>query len=146
MEIQIRTACKEDAAAICRLCSEEMGYSCDVALVESKLNQLDSSREAVFFAELDGSAPAGYLHVEKYDVLYFETMANILGLAVSAQYQRNGVGSALIQAAETWAREHGIHLMRLNSGGSRKGAHAFYRKQGYTDVKEQLRFNKRLDK
>lgn len=145
MKIEIRTAREDDADAICRLCSEEMGYPCDIALVKSKLKGLDSSREAVFLAWIDGDTPAGYIHVEKYDVLYFETMANILGLAVSSAYQRNGVGSSLVAAAENWARENHIFLMRLNSGGSRKGAHAFYRKQGYLDEKEQLRFNKRLD-
>lgn len=143
MNLEIRTVCTADAEAISRLCSEELGYPCNAALVEAKLQQLDSRREAVFAAFLEGSA-VGYIHIEKYDVLYFETMANILGLAVSSQHQRKGVGSALIKAAEAWALDRGIRLMRLNSGSTRTGAHVFYRKLGYQNEKTQLRFTKRL--
>lgn len=143
MDLEIRTVCMADAQAISLLCSEEMGYPCDAALVETKLQQLDSRREAVFAAFLEEAA-VGYIHIEKYDVLYFETMANILGLAVSSQHQRKGVGSTLIQAAEAWALDRGIRLMRLNSGSTRTGAHAFYRRLGYQDEKTQLRFTKRL--
>lgn len=35
-------------------------------------------------AEAEGIV-AGFIHIEKYDTLYFETMANILGLAVIAE-------------------------------------------------------------
>ena len=42
------------------------------------------------------------------------------------------------------ARQNGITCMRLNSGSSRTQAHEFYRAQGYTDEKTQLRFIKNL--
>ena len=86
----------------------------------------------------------GYIHVEKYNTLYFETMANILGLAVKSEYQHQGIGKKLIGAAETWAAENGIKTMRLNSSISRTDAHAFYRHLGYGSEKEQLRFTKAL--
>ena len=144
MKPEIRPARREDIDALCRICSEEMGYPCARELVEAKWAGLDPSREAVFVAVLEDSGAVGYIHVERYDVLYFETMANILGLAVREEFQRNGIGKALLSQAEAWAREHGIHLMRLNSGISRKGAHEFYRRQGYLDEKEQLRFTKEI--
>ena len=95
----IRSAAVSDAAAICAICSEELGYPCEIDLVQAKLTRLDPDREAVFVAVLD-NAIVGYVHVEKYDVLFFETMANILGLAVRSDFQHNGVGRALISAAE----------------------------------------------
>lgn len=144
MTPEIRMAQRGDMDALCRICSEEMGYPCAPELVETKWAGLDPDREAVFVAVMGESGAVGYIHVERYDVLYFETMANILGLAVRSDFQRNGIGKALISRAETWARDHGIHLMRLNSGISRKGAHAFYRKQGYVDEKKQLRFTKEI--
>lgn len=112
-------------------------------LVQAKLTRLDPHREAVFVAVLD-NAIVGYVHVEKYDVLYFETMANILGLAVRSDFQHNGVGRALISAAEKWASDNGIKVMRLNSGTERTGAHEFYRRMGYVSEKQQLRFTKKL--
>ena len=140
----VRKALLSDAEAICRISSEEMGYPCDAGLVREKLKNLDPAREAVFVA-MAGDASAGYIHVEKYDVLYFPSMANILGLAVSAASQHLGMGKALLAAAEDWARQQGIRQMRLNSGIDRTGAHAFYRHLGYIDQKKQLRFIKQLD-
>ena len=46
---------------------------------------------------------------------------------------------------EDWARETGIKEIRLNSGMARKGAHEFYRRMGFTDEKEQMRFLKTLE-
>ena len=52
------------------------------------------NREAIFETELDGHqglsldvvcSPAGFIHVEHYDVLYFESIADILRLAVGLE-------------------------------------------------------------
>lgn len=141
--VEVRSALIADSAAICAICSEELGYPCEAELVQSKLAQLDQNREAVFVAVVD-NVIVGYVHVEKYDVLYFETMANILGLAVKSAFQHNGIGRTLIGAAEKWAADKGIRSMRLNSGTARTGAHEFYRHMGYVSEKEQLRFTKEL--
>lgn len=141
--IEIRPADINDAGSICAICNEELGYPCETELVRTKLARLDPDRESVFVAEIDGQ-PAGYVHVERYDLLYSETMANILGLAVKAAFQRSGIGTALIAAAEKWAAENGIKTMRLNSGAERTGAHDFYRRMGYSSEKKQIRFMKEL--
>ena len=145
----------KDAGELCKICSEEMGYECDSDLVKSKIEKLDSKREAVFVAEVEtlqnqgllhgtGTQLVGFIHVERYDVLYFESMANILGLAVKKDFQKQGLGKALLLAAENWTQENGIHLMRLNSGINRTDAHGFYEHLGYVSEKEQKRFLKRL--
>ena len=82
--------------------------------------------------------------VEKYDVLYAGTMANILGLAVELDHRKQGVGKLLVGEAERWAINHDIHAIRLNSGMSRKEAHKFYRNIGYVDEKDQKRFMKMI--
>lgn len=139
----IRRASVEDAAAISRISREDLGYPCQPELVASRLEGLDLPREAVFVAQVEQEV-VGYIHAEKYNTLYFESMVNLLGLAVLADYRRQGIGKTLLSQAESWAREQGIRLVRLNSGASRKGAHAFYRAMGYKDEKEQLRFLKEL--
>ena len=133
----------KDAGELCKICSEEMGYECAPALVKSKIEKLDSKREAVFVAE-EESQLLGFIHVERYEVLYFESMANILGLAVKKDFQKQSLGKALLLAAENWAQENGIHLMRLNSGINRTDAHGFYEHLGYVSEKEQKRFVKNL--
>lgn len=134
----------DDAAAICRISSDDLGYPCDPELVRTKLKKLDHGREEVFVAVTGDSQVVGYLHVEKYDVLYAETMANILGLAVKLDYRKQGIGKLLITETECWAISHDIHAIRLNSGISRKEAHEFYRNLGYTKEKDQKRFMKIL--
>lgn len=163
--VKIRHAAASDIPAMNELFQKDLGYAeCTLEIVEKQFAGLDNSREAVFIAEAestdasgdshDGSPDvtsdarlfpiAGVIHVEKYNVLYFPTMANILGIAVAADFRRQGIGSALLKRAEEWARENGVGSMRLNSGESRKKAHEFYRALGYIDDKKQLRFIKEL--
>ena len=144
-KVKIRQAIASDIPAMNELFRKDLGYAeCRLEIVEKQFAGLDNSREAVFIAEADSGRIAGVIHVEKYNVLYFPTMANILGIAVAADFRRQGIGSALLKRAEEWARENGASSMRLNSGESRKQAHEFYRAQGYTDDKKQLRFIKEL--
>ena len=146
-KVKIRQATTSDIPAMNELFRKDLGYAeCTLEIVENQFAGLDNSRETVFVAEAedDSSHIAGVIHVEKYNVLYFPTMANILGIAVAADFRRQGIGSALLKRAEEWARENGASSMRLNSGESRKQAHEFYRAQGYIDDKKQMRFIKEL--
>ena len=139
----VRPVTCDDAVEVCELCRNDLGYQCDKTLVKERINQLSPEREAVFVAIIDDSV-VGFVHIEKYNTLYFETMANILGLAVSSKYRRRGIGKALVEQAEKWAEENDIELMRLNSGSKRIGAHKFYQTLGYFSEKSQMRFIKRL--
>ena len=141
-KVIIRQATAADIPAMNELFRNDLGYDeCTLKIVENQFAGLDLSREAVFVAECE-SRIAGVIHVEKYNVLYFPPMANILGIAVASDFRRQGIGTALLKQAEAWARQNGITCMRLNSGSSRTQAHEFYRAQGYTDEKTQLRFIK----
>ncbi len=142
--MKVREADTNDAPAICKICAEDLGYECSEEFVLNRLKNLDGGREAVFVAEI-GGALAGFVHAEMYKLLYSEPMINILGLAVSSEHRRQGVGKALISRAENWGKERGIKIVRLNSGNSRKEAHEFYRAMGFDDEKLQMRFIKNLD-
>lgn len=141
--MNVRKADINGASAICRICTDDLGYECSEEFVSNRLKKIDGSREAVFAAEIDGTV-VGYIHAEIYNTLYFASMINILGLAVSRDNRRQGVGRALITCAENWAKEQGINIVRLNSGSSRKEAHKFYRAMGYDNEKMQVRFLKQL--
>ena len=143
MDIKIRKVEIGDADAIRDISAEGLGYSCDLALVQKKIAGLNEAREAVFVAETDGDV-IGYIHIERYDVLYFETMANVLGLSIFKAYHKMGVGKSLLFAAEDWAKQNHIKMLRLNSGMNRTDAHGFYEHLGYVSEKDQKRFVKTL--
>jgi GNAT superfamily N-acetyltransferase len=53
-------------------------------------------------------------------------------MAVQAQYQRQGIGSRLLEAIEQWARENGAELISLGTNlRSNFGAIEFYERHGY---------------
>jgi GNAT superfamily N-acetyltransferase len=141
--IMVRRIRTDDCENIRKICVEELGYECERGLIEARVNELDENREAVFVAESDNRI-VGFIHVEKYKVLYFEDMANILGLAIAKNYQRCGFGKELLKEAEQWAENNNIHMMRLNSGMKRTEAHKFYRAMNFLNEKDQKRFIKRL--
>ena len=140
----IRTAETGDAYSISRISCMELGYECSEEFVLKRLNRLDSSKEAVFAALEDGMA-VGFIHAEIYELLYYEPMVNILGIAVSSAYRRRGIGKALMKKAEEWAKKSGINIIRLNSGAVRKDAQEFYRSTGFDAEKEQICFTKSLE-
>ena len=141
--LKIKEIQLSDAAGIQQISQEDLGYECSLSLVEEKIKSLNTNREQVFVACKDNIV-SGYIHVEKYDTLYFETMCNVLGLAVKKEFQKMGIGKQLLSAGENWAKENGIKYMRVNSGISRVEAHQFYKHMGYESEKEQLRFIKKI--
>lgn len=142
MEITIREASHQDAKAIARLNREAMGYDYPAEDTAQKLEMiLRSDRDKVFVAVADDCV-AGYIHANDYDVLYFPTMKNIMGIAVDSAYRRQGIGKMLLNAVEYWAKETGAEGIRLVSGIERTNAHSFYRNCGFEGGKSQLNFKK----
>ncbi len=54
------------------------------------------------------------------------------------------IGEALMRRVEQWARDAGYREMRLRSNVIRSGAHAFYRRIGYSTTKTSHIFWKAL--
>jgi GNAT superfamily N-acetyltransferase len=64
---------------------------------------------------------------------------------VDRSQRRLGVGLALMNRAEVWARDRGCSMVRLTSSSMRNAAHRFYEALGYTNIKTQFSFIKPLD-
>lgn len=119
-----------------------MGYDYPTEETEHKLRAvLNSGKDKVFVAVAEDSV-VGYIHANDYDVLYFPTMKNVMGIAVDSAYRRCGIGKALLAAVEAWAKETKSKGIRLVSGADRKEAHEFYRNCGFDGGKEQRNFKK----
>ena len=87
----IRNAQSKDCFSIGEICKNDLGYECTKEIISYRLNNLDKSKEVVLVAEIDKTV-VGFIHAEIYNVLYCESMVNILGLAVSSNYRKQGVG------------------------------------------------------
>lgn len=71
----IREARISDSKEIKDICTNDLEYQCDEQLIELRIANLDKNRECVFVADIDGEI-AGFVHVERYDLLYCQSMAN----------------------------------------------------------------------
>ena len=142
MSFTIRDAVMADAPALTRLSREELGYDYpEEELLANLKDVLADPRNKVLVAENDGEV-VGYLHLADYRLLYMPGLKRILGIAVASSHHREGIGSALLNAGEAWAKEDGAAGIALTSGETRTGAHAFYRSLGYEGVKMQLNLRK----
>lgn len=144
MEVKIRPARLEDAAALTELNRDAMGYDYPGEKTKIQLEKLLSDgKNGIFVAETAGEV-VGYVHLVDYDLLYSDHLKNIMGIAVRSDCRRMGIGKMLLTAAEEWARASGAAGVRLVSGSTRTGAHAFYRSLGYEGNKMQLNLKKRF--
>jgi len=142
VEVKIRPAVPEDCEALARLDRESMGYDYPLEKTKEQLEKLLSDgRNGIFVAEAAGKV-VGYVHLVDYDLLYSDPMKNIMGIAVDPSCRRLGIGKKLLEAGENWAKETGAAGVRLVSGETRTGAHAFYRASGYEGSKMQLNLKK----
>ena len=144
MELMIRDAVLADCPVITRLNREEMGYDYPVEKTVTKLQKLLNSPSDRIFVAAIGDSVVGYIHVHDYDVIYAPHIIDVLGIAVATQYRRMGIGRSLLKAAEEWALQDGAESIRLVSGATRVGAHAFYQSCGYLNYKTQINFKKHL--
>ncbi len=142
MDYQIRECNIEDIKSICQLNNKEMGYEYSEEHTKEKLNKLlKSDKDKIFVATVQNMV-VGYVHANDYDVIYAPHLKNIMGIAVSSEFKKKGIGKDLLRAIEEWAKETGACGIRLVSGVTRTDAHEFYRHCGYDGCKQQINFKK----
>lgn len=142
--MKIREANPEDAEALARL-SGQLGYPANAEATARRLREIIARPVgAVYVAEMRDRTIAGTAHVLAEYSMMDEPRAYLAGLIVDESCRSQGIGSALLRAAETWAREHGLTRMRVNSNVIRERAHRFYLREGYVENKRQAVFFKPL--
>src|SRR5579859_1279091 len=86
----------------------------------------------LFVAEGDDGALVGFVHLQKtQDYFTGRSNCHISDLAVAKAYEGRGVGRALLEHAETWAREHRCQLVTLAVFPGNERARAVYESAGY---------------
>ncbi len=133
----IRDAVNLDLDAIVEA-SEALGYaSRDSSDIESDLSELICSERDRLWVFEDHDGVVGWLHAHRSVRVASTAFIEICGMAVHPDYQRKGIGTALVSRAETWAAEMGLNL-RVRCNSVREDTHKFYRNQGFSLVKNQL--------
>ena len=99
--------------------------------------------EIVLLAEDQGGTPLGVVHVTaETSGLTGERQAYLATLAVSEAAEGRGVGRALLEAGEEWARRQGFRLLALDVFAHNTHARAFYARLGFRE--ETLKLVKEL--
>jgi predicted N-acetyltransferase YhbS len=142
--VTIRAARTSDSPEIAQL-TTQLGYDLTEADAADRLSRILLRDDQQFLvAHLNGRA-VGWVHILYAEYVDAEPFVVIGGLVVDGSHRRLGIGRALMDRAEGWARERGCSVVRLTSSAARNAAHRFYENLGYTNIKTQYSFVKPLD-
>ena len=106
--MKIRCFEENDIKPIYELLKNELGYEVDYSLFVLRV------QEVSYVFELP------------------KQIMRVNALAIDKNYQNKGIGKQLIQKVEKYTKTNNMAAITLNSGISRKTAHIFYEKQGYS--------------
>jgi ribosomal protein S18 acetylase RimI-like enzyme len=98
--------------------------------------------DGVVFVAVAADQVLGVISIQPSTHFTGERDGYIGELAVAEHAARQGIGRALIGAADTWARDRGLAHLTLHTGARNEGARAFYAALGF--VEEEVRLTRRL--
>jgi len=140
--LKVRNAAVADAEAIAVLLGE-LGYPATTEEAATRLAALQKIKDNVAIVAEDDGRVLGVATVDELTVLHASgKVAQVSMLVVASSARRTGVGRALVEAAEAWARYRGCVRMVVTSNERRTDAHAFYRRLGWEHTGR--RFSKSL--
>lgn len=122
--------------------NKELGYLYEEEKVRKKIKYIIENKKDIILVAYINNNIIGYIHGSEYELLYSDSLINILVFVVKESYRKNGVGTALIDKLEEIAIEKKYSGIRLVSGIDREDAHRFYERNGYIYRKEQKNFIK----
>jgi GNAT superfamily N-acetyltransferase len=123
----------------------QLGYECTSTDIRNRMDQMcDPHQYAVYVAELPGDRIAGWIGVYIFRAIELNSFAEISGLVVDQHIRSRGIGKALLDVAEQWARRRGCSTISVHSNVTRERAHRFYTRNGYQHTKTQKLFHKNL--
>lgn len=138
----IREARVEDAAAVAAL-SGELGYP--ITAEHAAAHIREPRGVTLLVAERGDGIAIAWIELAVRRTVEFGEAAEIQAFVVTARERGRAVGSALLAAAESWARDRHLSRIRVRSNVVRERTHRFYLERGYTERKRQVVFDKRFE-
>jgi ribosomal protein S18 acetylase RimI-like enzyme len=129
---EVRPVRATDAPRLTELLTE-LGYPSEPDAVTRRLACILSSTTQQVLVAVPAGGPGidGFIGLERRLALHVDERVEITGLVVDPVARRYGVGRALVDAAEEWASQHGLHTVVVRSNVVRAESHPFYEGIGY---------------
>ena len=137
-EFNIRLALQEDipelTVLLMQLFQQEAEFSPDASRQSSALKtQLAQDKSPIFVADLAGEL-VGMVSLQRlYSTALDAPVAILEDMIVSPSHRKLAIGSALLHAAEHWAKENDIRRITLLTDVDNFQAHRFYQKNGFEE-------------
>jgi GNAT superfamily N-acetyltransferase len=98
--------------------------------VKGKIEIILKNTKDIIFVYEQNNKVIGYIHGSPYELLFSDSLVNVLGLVVKESYRNLGIGSMLIDRLEQWGKVNGFTGMKLLSHPNRINAHRLYQRHG----------------
>ena len=143
MEIKIRPAREKDKKFVVSLVPRLTEFELPVWRESKQMNFVDEkvltgvlsanfSETLIFIAEDENAAPLGFIHFRVSSDYYdSEKHGHISDIVVAPEGEGRGVGKALMNFAEEWAKGSGFKWLTLNVFSRNDRARKLYEKLGY---------------
>ena len=117
-------------------------YTFSAEKVKERIQYIAENTKDIIFVCEQCNEVIGYIHGSPYELLFSDSLINVLCFVVKEKYRNNGVGSKLIESLECWAKDNGFSGIKLLTHPSRVNAHRFYERHGYIHTKDQKNYMK----
>ena len=126
--------------------ADQLGYPHKLVDIQTRFLKMENDPCYAMYVSKDVNEKiTGFILVNREPhTLLADDRAEVSGLVVDQAARSRGIGTALLQSAERWAKENNLTLMRIRSNVNRKDAHRFYEKHAYTIKKSWHLFFKNL--
>jgi GNAT superfamily N-acetyltransferase len=138
----IRSANAGDVQRLVSL-SGQLGYVVEEGQLSRQLSLILARNDhAIFIAVNPDDHVLGWLHIFERSLLFQAVGADLGGLVVDELVRGQGIGRALLDAAERWVQERELKHLTIRSNTARTAAQAFYLALDYKLVKTSNTFKK----
>lgn len=110
--------------------------------VKAKLEVITTKTKDIVLVGEHNEEVIGYIHGSPYELLFSDSMLNILGFVVKEGCRNRGVGSRLMEQLEQWGKDQGFAGIKVLSHPSRLRSHRFYERRGFVFTKDQKNYIK----
>ncbi len=128
--MKLRAFKRSDLAALHRI--DQSCFPPGISYSARELDRFVSHAKSQTWVAEDGAGIAGFLILAQEP----QKVGHIVTIDVIESQRRSGVGTMLMDAAETWAARKGLRLIYLETADDNRPAQAFYAARGYAKVDE----------